>query len=245
MTIPFIPIRCQAVLACPGIRPIGCGEVLRRIIGKTVMSIAGGDAKVICGADQVCAGLEAGIEAAVHAMNDLFSEHAGLGWGVLLVDAANAFNALNRKVALWQARFLWLQGKVRSAVPWVTEREKGGVLAQDDMVSSKDSHGNCSLCSVREVLKQEHPASRKPGIEAMHNYDFPPPLMPGLDVTAEHVESTARKLQGGAGPGGSNAEAWQDWLLRFGEHSAKLREAVALLTRRMSNDIVPWEQWRA
>jgi hypothetical protein len=32
------------------------------------------------------AGLEAGIEAAVHAVNNLFSEHAGLGWGVLLVD---------------------------------------------------------------------------------------------------------------------------------------------------------------
>ena len=98
---------------------------------------------------------------------------------------------------------------------------------------------------MKEVLKQKHPASTEPGIEAMHNYDFPPPLMPGLDVTAEHVESTARKLQGGAGPGGSNAEAWQDWLLRFGKHSAELREAVASLTRRMSNDIVPWEQLRA
>ena len=64
------------------------------------MSIAGADAKVIYGADQLCAGLEAGIEAAVHAMNDLFSEHAGLGWGVLLVDAANAFNSLNRQTAL-------------------------------------------------------------------------------------------------------------------------------------------------
>jgi hypothetical protein len=50
------------------------------------MLIAGVDAKLECGADQLCAGLEAGIEAAAHAMNDLFSEHAGLGWGVLLVD---------------------------------------------------------------------------------------------------------------------------------------------------------------
>ena len=46
--------------------------------------------------------------------------------------------------------------------------------------------------------------------------------MAGIDITAEHVEGIARKLQGGAGPGGSNAEAWQDWLLRFC-HSAELR----------------------
>ncbi len=63
------------------------------------MLIASVDAKVQCGSDQLCASLEAGIEAAVHAMNDLFSENAGSGWGVLLVDAANAFNVLNRKAA--------------------------------------------------------------------------------------------------------------------------------------------------
>ncbi len=57
-------------------------------------------------ADQLCAGLEAGIEAFVLAMNNLFSGNAGSGWGVLLVDAANAFNALNQNAALWQARFL-------------------------------------------------------------------------------------------------------------------------------------------
>jgi hypothetical protein len=80
-----------------------------------------------------------------------------------------------------------LQGKVRSALSWVTESEKGGVLAHDDRVPSKDSHGNPSVCSVRKVLKQKHPASKEPGIEAMHNYDFPPPLMPGLDLMGKSV----------------------------------------------------------
>ncbi len=71
------------------------------------MLITGADAKAECGADQLCAGVEAGIEAAIHAMNDLFNDNVGSGWGVLLVDAANAFSALNRKAALWQVRFLW------------------------------------------------------------------------------------------------------------------------------------------
>ena len=79
-------------------------------MGKAVMLIAGEDVKRVCGADQLSAGIEVGIEAAVHAVNELFDEHQGTGWGVLQVDASNAFNSLNRKVALWHARHLWPRG---------------------------------------------------------------------------------------------------------------------------------------
>ena len=59
--------------------------------------------------DQLCAGLQAGIEGAIHGMNELFSTHQdqGTGWGVLLVDAANAFNSLNRAAMLLHAHVLW------------------------------------------------------------------------------------------------------------------------------------------
>lgn len=50
--------------------------------------------------------MRAGIEGAVHAINDLFDEHSNDGWGVLLVDAANAFNSINRLALLWNARVL-------------------------------------------------------------------------------------------------------------------------------------------
>ena len=48
--------------------------------------------------------LQAGVEGAIHAMRELCQENRGTGWGLLLVDAKNAFNSLNRAAALWNAR---------------------------------------------------------------------------------------------------------------------------------------------
>jgi len=47
---------------------------------------------------QLCAGQEAGCEAAVHAMHSFF--HSSTTQAVLLADASNAFNSLNRRVSL-------------------------------------------------------------------------------------------------------------------------------------------------
>ena len=99
--------RLVALDKCPGVRPIGIGETLRRLIGKAVGMVTRYDVEEVCGIDQLCAGMRAGIEGAVHAINDLFDEHSNDGWGVLLVDAANAFNSINRLALLWNARVLW------------------------------------------------------------------------------------------------------------------------------------------
>ena len=82
----------------PGVRPIGVGEVLRRIIGKAVMRIIGRDLQQAAGSSQLCAGQMGGCEAAVHAMKQIFDLPEVDG--VLLVDAKNAFNELNRQVTL-------------------------------------------------------------------------------------------------------------------------------------------------
>ena len=80
------------------VRPIGVGEVLRRIMGKCVTKVMRPDVIDASGSIQVCAGHKSGSEAAIHTMPEIF-EHDNSD-AVLLVDASNAFNVLNRAAAL-------------------------------------------------------------------------------------------------------------------------------------------------
>ena len=80
------------------VRPIGIGEVLQGIIGKCVMDIAKEDVQKTVGNLQVCAGQHAGAEAAIHAMRELYNDKECEA--VLLVDASNAFNTLNREAMM-------------------------------------------------------------------------------------------------------------------------------------------------
>ena len=82
----------------PGVRPIGICEVVRRIIGKVIVHILHRYIRRAAGPLQVCVGQPAGAEAAIHAISTLYSDPETEA--VLLVDATNAFNLLNRQAAL-------------------------------------------------------------------------------------------------------------------------------------------------
>ena len=86
------------------VRPIGVGEVIRRIMGKCVMHVTKPDVIDASGSLQVCAGHKSGSEAAIHAMRNIFE--ADQTDAVLLIDASNTFNALNRAAALHNIRVL-------------------------------------------------------------------------------------------------------------------------------------------
>ena len=58
----------------------------------------------VTGALQLCAGQDAGIEAAIHAMRDIFIDDETEA--ILLVDARNTFNNLNRQAALFNVNKL-------------------------------------------------------------------------------------------------------------------------------------------
>ena len=86
------------------VRPIGVGEVMQRIIGKCVMHVTKPDVIDASGSLQVCAGHKSGSEAAIHTMPNIFEVYERDA--VLLIDASNAFNALNRAAALHNIRVL-------------------------------------------------------------------------------------------------------------------------------------------
>ena len=100
----FIASRLVPLDKNPGLRPIGVGEVLRRIAGKVVMSILKDDVTKAVGNLQLCGGQDAGCEAAVHSMHDIFTSNETEA--VLLVDAENAFNSINRQALLHNIKFL-------------------------------------------------------------------------------------------------------------------------------------------
>ena len=102
----------EAYLSCrlipldkkPGVRPVGIGEVLRWIIVKAIIFIIKPHIIDSAGDLQLGAGQPAGCEAAVHAMSEIFAEEETDA--VLLVDAANAFNSINRMVLLHNIKFI-------------------------------------------------------------------------------------------------------------------------------------------
>ena len=91
------PDHLSAFVACrlipldkrPGVRPIGIGEVHRRIITKAILALLKQDILDAAGPLQVCAGQVSGCEAAIHAMRQTFADEETEG--TLLVDATNAF----------------------------------------------------------------------------------------------------------------------------------------------------------
>jgi hypothetical protein len=130
-----------------------------------------------------------------------------------------------------------LRGNLRGAVRYLTEREKGGILYPDD-IDKKSGE------TVQSVLESKHPDARTPGVDALANYPFLPDFV-DLNITEDTIKVTARRLSGGAGLGGTDSHALQQWLLRFEKSSCLLRQATADLDDWHANSFPPWVPYRA
>ena len=112
------------------------------------------------------------------------------------------------------------------------------------MVPTKNKEGSVVQTPVIDVLHKKHPDPRIPPKSALLVSEQLP-MLEDVEITGAHILKVARTIQGGAGPGGSDASHWQDALLRYGAHSERLRESVASLSRRISDSIVSWNDLRA
>ena len=67
-------------------------------MSKAILSVLKFDILQAAGSSQLCAGLDSGCEAAIHAVRELYGQPDTEA--SLLIDASNAFNSLARNTAL-------------------------------------------------------------------------------------------------------------------------------------------------
>ena len=80
------------------------GEVLCRIVGKCIGWVLKEDIQLADGPLQAATGLQSGAEAAIHSMQCMFEDDRTDA--VILVDARNAYDSLNRQAALHNIRVI-------------------------------------------------------------------------------------------------------------------------------------------
>lgn len=107
----FLSNRLIALDKNPGVRPIGIGQIWRRLFAKCVLLVTMPAATLAANNDQLCVGLKAGCEGAIHAAHGAWEKHANEpDWGFLAIDAKNAFNMMDRTSMLWTLRHEWPDG---------------------------------------------------------------------------------------------------------------------------------------
>ena len=123
---------------------------------------------------------------------------------------------------------LVLRGKLRLAVRWITDREKGGVF-QKGYIFPKTGQ------PVLEVLCLKNPDYRPLTTKSLEAYGGKPPAMVPVDITNKTVATFARRLSGATGPGGDDSVSLQHWLLWFGDSSMGLQQIVGEFGNCMTN----------
>ena len=144
----FLTCRLIALDKCPDVRPIGICECARRITSKAILSITRGDVQDAAGSLQLCAGQIAGIKGAIHFISATFQ--SGEIEALLLVEASNTFNSLNRKAVLHNIRYTC---PIMATVLINTYRKATELFVEDLTLYSEegttqgDPFGNSDVCT--------------------------------------------------------------------------------------------------
>jgi hypothetical protein len=159
----------------PGVRLVGIGEIWHHLFAKCLLHVAGKEAKESCSIDQLCAGLDAGIEGGIHAVDHMWKVHRmEEEWGFLLIDTCNAFNEQNQIAMLWAVRHEWPSGarftfncyKHWSSLMIHGNNSTGVVLHSKEGVTQGDplamiTYGIGTLPLIQQ-LKEEFPDTKQP-----------------------------------------------------------------------------------
>ena len=95
-----------------------------------------------------------------------------------------------------------------------------------------------------QFLEGKRPSKIIPYCAALATHDKTPIFIP-VNIMEKSVELVARKILGISGPGGTDSEALQGCLLKFGEDSTRLRTSVETFVEWLANGSPPWLTYRA
>ncbi|KAL7540686.1 hypothetical protein ACHAWF_006753 [Thalassiosira exigua] len=133
------------------------------------------------------------------------------------------------------------EGRLRSAVRMLTERDGGSLYMPDDLCTKTKK-------PVIEVLEEKHPEGVIPRREDFEEYvedeEEDGPCLP-VFCWEEDVAVMASRLQGTSGPCGVTAKALSNWLLRHKEHSMRLRVDLAEWAKLLANYVPSYAMYRA
>jgi hypothetical protein len=148
---------------------------------------------------------------------------------------------INEDLVACKFNSMVLDGMLRAAVRFATDRNGGGVLLPQDACTKTGR-------PVMEVLLLQHPDTRIPDFEDPHciafeHYDKVSALP--TDCTPEDLETLALRMSGSAGPSSFDAVMLRNCLLWYGRASSKLRQEMADWMEWLSNGSPPWAAYRA
>ena len=98
--------------------------------------------------------------------------------------------------------------------------------------------------TIIAVFEGKHPSKTIPTCATLETYEETPIFIP-VDIMEEAVESVARKLLGSSGPGSTDSDALQGWLLKFGEDTSRIRTSVETFVVWLANGSPPWAAYHA
>jgi hypothetical protein len=161
--VAYRALMCQRLVVLdkqPGVRPVAIGEIWQRCIAKGNLAGSGAKAKGACGSIQLCAGLEAGIEGALHAVRSRAETNGSMQFCAGEIDDD-----------LWD-----IKREEGEDPPWIAEAEGGPRGESDDgpegltLVDARNGFNKLSCYAMLWTARHRWPKGKRFAFNCYRHY---------------------------------------------------------------------------
>ena len=135
---------------------------------------------------------------------------------------------------------IFLRGKLREEVRFVCKQETGGILQPNELSLGKTGVMDETVASVLAGKNPPPPPPPRSTLEAYNEMS----IFISVDNTENVVKSVVQKILGSSGPGGTDSESLQGWILKLGEDRNKLCTSVENFVNWLDNKSLLWSAYR-